>query len=227
MPNFKGTRFTNAHETLIWAGRSKESKYTFHYDALKLFNDDLQMRSDWTLPLCTGGERLKDREGRKAHPTQKPEALLHRIVLGTTRPGDLIVDPFFGPGTTGAAAKRLGRHYLGIERDADYAKAARARLAKVTPAGSAVPRDGCRALRGARSLQRMAYPCGEMLSRSRSRQGQVSRCHEKMRCRLSACGCGCRAHGRSALRFCVAGSRNWSSDCYWNRGGGGCHQRGD
>ncbi|HRK63150.1 MAG TPA: site-specific DNA-methyltransferase [Terricaulis sp.] len=136
MPNFKGTRFTNAHETLIWAARSKEAKYTFHYDALKLFNDDLQMRSDWTLPLCTGAERIKDREGRKAHPTQKPESLLHRVVLGTTRPGDLIVDPFFGTGTTGAAAKRLGRHYLGIERDPDYAKAARARLAKVEPAAA-------------------------------------------------------------------------------------------
>ena len=136
MPNFKGTRFTNAHETLIWAARSKESKYTFHYDALKLFNDDLQMRSDWTIPLCTGAERLKDAEGRKTHPTQKPEALLHRIVLGATRPGDLIVDPFFGAGTTGAAAKRLGRRYIGIERDAAYAAAARARLNKVTPAAA-------------------------------------------------------------------------------------------
>lgn len=136
MPNFKGTRFTNAHETLIWAARSKETKYTFHYDALKLFNDDLQMRSDWTLPLCTGAERLKDAQGRKTHPTQKPEALLHRVVLGTTKPGDLIVDPFFGAGTTGAAAKRLGRHYIGIERDPTYAAAARARLKKVTPAAA-------------------------------------------------------------------------------------------
>lgn len=132
MPNFKGTRFTNAHETLIWASRSKEAKYAFNYDALKIFNDDLQMRSDWTLPLCTGGERLKDREGKKAHPTQKPEALLHRIVLATTKPGDLIVDPFFGTGTTGAAAKRLGRRFIGIERDASYAAAARTRLKKIT-----------------------------------------------------------------------------------------------
>src|SRR5262249_15884700 len=132
----KGTRFTNAHETLIWAARSKDTKYTFHYDALKMLNDDLQMRSDWTLPLCTGGERLKDAEGRKLHSTQKPESLLHRVVLATTKPGDVIVDPFFGTGTTGAAAKRLGRHYVGIERDAAYVKAARARLKKVKPASA-------------------------------------------------------------------------------------------
>jgi modification methylase len=136
MPNFKGTRFTNAHETLIWAARSKEAKYTFHYDALKMLNDDLQMRSDWTLPICTGGERLKDREGRKLHSTQKPEALLHRVVLATTKPGEVVLDPFFGTGTTGAAAKRLGRHYIGIERDATYAAGARARIKKVTPAAA-------------------------------------------------------------------------------------------
>ncbi len=133
MPNFKGTRFTNAHETLIWAARSKDTKYTFHYDALKMLNDELQMRSDWTLPICTGGERLKDREGRKLHSTQKPEALLHRVVLATTKPGEIILDPFFGTGTTGAAAKRLGRHYIGIERDSTYAEGARARLKKVKP----------------------------------------------------------------------------------------------
>jgi modification methylase len=134
MPNFKGTRFTNAHETLIWAAKSKESKYTFHYDALKMLNDDLQMRSDWTLPICTGAERLKDKEGRKLHPTQKPEALLHRVVLATTRPGELVLDPFFGTGASGAAAKRLGRHYLGIERDPTYAAGAKARLKKVEQA---------------------------------------------------------------------------------------------
>lgn len=133
MPNFKGTRFTNAHETLIWAARSKDTKYTFHYDALKMLNDELQMRSDWTLPLCTGAERLKNRDGRKLHSTQKPEALLHRVVLATTRPGEVILDPFFGTGTTGAAAKRLGRHYIGIEREPAYAEAARARLKTVTP----------------------------------------------------------------------------------------------
>ncbi|HVK80063.1 MAG TPA: site-specific DNA-methyltransferase, partial [Verrucomicrobiae bacterium] len=134
MPNFKGTRFTNAHETLIWAAKSKDAKYTFHYDALKMLNDDLQMRSDWTLPLCTGAERLKDREGRKLHSTQKPEALLHRVVLATSRPGETILDPFFGTGTTGAAAKRLGRHYIGCERDENYIAGAKARLKKITPA---------------------------------------------------------------------------------------------
>jgi modification methylase len=134
MPNFRGKRFTNAHETLIWAAREKTSRPTFTYDGLKASNDDVQMRSDWLIPICSGPERLKQ-NGRKAHPTQKPEALLHRIILATTRPGDLILDPFFGTGTTGAAAKRLGRDYLGIERDADYVAAARSRLEAVVPLG--------------------------------------------------------------------------------------------
>jgi modification methylase len=132
MPNFRGTRFTNAHETLIWCARSAESRPTFNYEAMKTLNDDQQMRSDWLLPLCTGPERLKT-DGRKTHPTQKPEALLHRVILATTRPGDLVLDPFFGTGTTGAVARRLGRAYLGIERDPDYVAAARERLAAVTP----------------------------------------------------------------------------------------------
>ena len=135
MPNFKGTRFTNAHETLIWAARSREQKrYTFNYDALKAFNEDTQMRSDWTLALCTGEERLKDDEGKKAHPTQKPEALLHRVLLAATRPGDVVLDPFFGTGTTGAAAKRLGRHFIGVEREENYAKLAEKRIKAVVPA---------------------------------------------------------------------------------------------
>lgn len=133
MPNFKGTRFTNAHETLIWAARSKEARYVFNYDAMKMANDDLQMRSDWTFPLCTGQERLRDEHGRKVHATQKPEALLHRVLLATTRPGDIVLDPFFGTGTTGAAAKRLGRHFIGIERDESYIAAATKRLADVGP----------------------------------------------------------------------------------------------
>ena len=132
MPNFKGTRFTNAHETLIWAAKSKEQKrYTFNYDALKVANDDLQMRSDWTLPLCTGEERIKGEDGAKAHPTQKPEALLHRVLLASTRVGDLVLDPFFGTGTTGAAAKRLGRRFIGIERDEGYATVAARRIEAV------------------------------------------------------------------------------------------------
>lgn len=134
MPNFKGTRFTNAHETLIWAAKTKEARPTFNYAAMKALNDGVQMRSDWTLPICTGGERLKDAEGKKAHPTQKPEALLHRVLLSTTNPGDVVLDPFFGTGTTGAAAKRLGRHYIGIERDPSYLEVARNRLDAITPA---------------------------------------------------------------------------------------------
>jgi len=132
MPNFKGTRFTNAHETLLWCARSAESRPTFNYATMKALNDDLQMRSDWMLPLCIGPERLKT-DGRKTHPTQKPESLLYRVILATTRPGDVVLDPFFGTGTTGAAAIKLGRHYLGCERDPDYIAAARARLATVTP----------------------------------------------------------------------------------------------
>jgi modification methylase len=139
MPNFRGRRFANAHETLIWAAPAAAAKsYTFNYDALKVFNDDLQMRSDWTLPICTGEERLKKPDGVKVHPTQKPEALLYRVILATTKPGDLVLDPFFGTGTTGAVAKRLGRHFVGIERDQIYVAAARKRIDATRPATGAV-----------------------------------------------------------------------------------------
>src|SRR5690606_4248745 len=131
MPNFRGKRFTNAHETLIWAARDRKSRVTFNYEAMKAGNDDLQMRSDWLFPICAGPERLKDANGRKTHPTQKPEALLHRILVATTDPGDVVLDPFFGTGTTGAVAKRLGRRWIGIERDPEYAKAAIERINKV------------------------------------------------------------------------------------------------
>ena len=117
MPNFKGRRFTNAHETMIWATKNPKQQYTFNYEAMKALNDELQMRSDWTLPICSGHERLKNADGEKAHSTQKPEALLHRVVVASTKPGDVILDPFFGTGTTGAVAKRLGRHFIGIERE--------------------------------------------------------------------------------------------------------------
>ena len=130
MPNFRGRRFTNAHETLLWCARSQNSKYQFNYDAMKALNDDLQMRSDWLLPLCTGAERLK-KNGKKAHPTQKPESLLYRVVLSSTEVGDVVLDPFFGSGTTGAVAKQLGRNYIGLERDPDYAKLAGKRLARI------------------------------------------------------------------------------------------------
>ena len=133
MPNFRGRRFTNAHETLIWAARAAESRYVFNYEAMKSLNDDLQMRSDWLLPICTGNERLRDTKGHKVHPTQKPESLLHRIILSSTKADAIVLDPFFGSGTSGAVAKKLGRHYIGLERDPVYAAAARARLA-ATPA---------------------------------------------------------------------------------------------
>jgi modification methylase len=134
MPNFRGRRFTNAHETLIWAAREPGSKgYTFNYEALKAGNDDVQMRSDWTIALCTGEERLKDHTGKKLHPTQKPQALLARVMLAASRPDDLVLDPFCGTGTTGAVAKRLGRRFIGVERDAAYAAAAQRRIAGVAP----------------------------------------------------------------------------------------------
>jgi modification methylase len=134
MPNFRGRRFTNAHETLIWAAKGEKHAYTFNYEAMKALNDDLQMRSDWNLPICSGHERLKDEDGGKAHSTQKPESLLHRVIVSSTRPGDVVLDPFFGSGTTGAVAKRLGRRFIGIERETEYVKVARRRIAAITPA---------------------------------------------------------------------------------------------
>ena len=133
MPNFRGRRLQNAHETLIWASRSKSSRYTFNYESMKAANDDRQMRSDWTMPICQGPERLKDEDGRKLHPTQKPEALLARVIQASTKRGDVILDPFHGSGTTGAVAKRLGRRFVGIEREAEYVEAARERIDAVEP----------------------------------------------------------------------------------------------
>lgn len=132
MPNFKGTRFTNAHETLIWASKSEKAKYTFNYRAMKNLNDELQMRSDWVMPICGGQERLK-RNGVKAHPTQKPEALLYRVMLATTNPGDVVLDPFFGTGTTGAVAKRLGRDWIGCEKEDAYCEVAEERIEAALP----------------------------------------------------------------------------------------------
>jgi modification methylase len=133
MPNFRGTRFTNAHETLIWCAKEEKARYTFNYRAMKALNDDLQMRSDWLLPICAGAERVKGANGAKAHPTQKPEALLYRILLACTKPGDVVLDPFFGTGTTGAVARRLGRCWIGIEREAAYVKVARERIESTLP----------------------------------------------------------------------------------------------
>jgi modification methylase len=159
MPNFRGTRFQNAHETLIWAAKSKDARYCFNYEAMKRLNDDLQMRSDWTIPICTGPERLKDDEGRKAHPTQKPEALLYRVLMATTEPGDLVLDPFFGSGTTGAVAKRLGRRWIGIERERDYAAIAARRIAASPEAPDPI------ALRPDQKRQEPRVPFGQVVER--------------------------------------------------------------
>jgi modification methylase len=167
MPNFRGRRFTNAHETLIWASRSSESKYRFHYDAMKVFNDDLQMRSDWTLPLCTGGERLKNTDGDKLHPTQKPEALIQRLMLATTDQGDVVLDPFFGTGTTGAVAKQLNRNFIGIEREHNYAKAARHRIKATDP----LSEEALRATVGKRAEPRI--PFGTLIERGLIKAGET------------------------------------------------------
>ncbi len=134
MPNFRGRRFTNAHETLIWAARGRDSRHRFNYQAMKALNDDVQMRSDWFIPLCTGPERLRNAHGLKLHPTQKPEALLHRILLASTAPGEIVLDPFAGTGTTAAVARRLSRYFIGIERHPAYAEAAIGRVRAVRPA---------------------------------------------------------------------------------------------
>jgi len=154
MPNFRGRRFTNAHETLIWAARDAARKnYTFNYEALKAGNDDIQMRSDWLIPLCTGEERLKGDDGKKLHPTQKPEALLARVLLAASRPDDLVLDPFCGTGTTGAVARRLGRRFIGVERKADYAAAAERRIA----AAETLPASALASFMTAREAPRVPF----------------------------------------------------------------------
>jgi modification methylase len=167
MPNFRGKRLTNAHETLIWASRDESSRYTFNYEALKELNDGVQMRSDWVIPLCTGGERLKDANGDKAHPTQKPEALLHRILVATTHPGDVVLDPFFGTGTTGAVARMLGRSFIGIEREETYRRVAAERLARVR----AYDRSALEITGSKRSEPRV--PFGQVVERGMLRPGEV------------------------------------------------------
>jgi modification methylase len=166
MPNFRGRRFTNAHETLLWCAHSRAARYTFNYEAMKALNDELQMRSDWLIPLCGGPERLRDGAGKKAHPTQKPEALLHRVLLASTRPGDVVLDPFFGTGTTGAVAKRLGRRFIGIERDPAYVAIARRRIAAVRPAP-----DDFIALESRRDAPRV--PFGSLVERGLLAPGEV------------------------------------------------------
>ncbi|MDP3673568.1 MAG: site-specific DNA-methyltransferase [Novosphingobium sp.] len=152
MPNFKGTRFTNAHETLIWAATGEKARYTFNYRTMKTLNDELQMRSDWVLPICGGPERIK-RNGTKAHPTQKPEALLYRVMLATTNKGDVVLDPFFGTGTTGAVARRLGREWIGIEREKDYIEVAHERIAAALP----LDESALTTMQSPRSAPRVAF----------------------------------------------------------------------
>ncbi|QPH55734.1 site-specific DNA-methyltransferase [Pontivivens ytuae] len=153
MPNFRGKRLTNAHETMIWAAKSDSGKYTFNYEALKALNEGVQMRSDWVLPICSGGERLKDAAGNKAHPTQKPESLLHRVLVASTKPGDVVLDPFFGTGTTGAVAKRLGRHFIGIEREEEYRAVAEARIEAIRR----YDRDALQVTQSKRAEPRVAF----------------------------------------------------------------------
>jgi modification methylase len=152
MPNFKGTRFTNAHETLIWAATSEKARYTFNYRAMKTLNDELQMRSDWVIPVCGGQERIK-RGGSKAHPTQKPEALLYRVMLATTNRGDVVLDPFFGTGTTGAVARRLGREWIGCEREPAYIEVAEQRIAEALP----LDESALTTMQSGRSAPRVAF----------------------------------------------------------------------
>ena len=174
MPNFRGRRFTNAHETIIWAARGRDSRYRFNYQAMKALNDDLQMRSDWLIPLCTGPERLRNQHGLKLHPTQKPEALLHRIMLASTLPGDVVLDPFLGTGTTAAVAKRLHRHYIGIERHPAYVEAALGRVRAERPmapgamATTPTKRDAARLPFGT-LVERGLIPAGTVLTDKRRR----------------------------------------------------------
>ncbi len=166
MPNFKGKRLTNAHETLIWASKSDNSKYTFNYEALKELNEGLQMRSDWLIPICNGKERIRDTDGKKAHPTQKPEALLHRILIASSNQGDLILDPFFGTGTTGAVAKKLNRKFLGIERNENYVRVAEKRIKEIRPYDD----NALEVSKGKRNLPRI--PFGSLVERGILSPGQ-------------------------------------------------------
>ncbi len=167
MPNFRGKRLTNAHETMIWAARSEGSRATFNYDALKALNEGIQMRSDWVLPICGGHERLRDAGGAKAHPTQKPEALLHRVIVGASNPGDVVLDPFFGTGTTGAVARALGRRWIGIERDAGYRRIAADRIARVRPYDAEALRTAVTRRAEAR------VPFGQLVERGMLRPGEM------------------------------------------------------
>ncbi|HKS88808.1 MAG TPA: DNA methyltransferase [Stellaceae bacterium] len=213
MPNFRGRRFTNAHETLLWCAHSREARYTFNYEAMKALNDDLQMRSDWLIPLCVGPERLRDAGGRKAHPTQKPEALLHRVLLASTKPGDIVLDPFFGTGTTGAVAKRLGRHFVGIERDPAYAALARRRIAQVKAAA-----PDAIALESRREAPRV--PFGILVERGLLRPGEVLvDARRRYAARVRADGSLISAEHRGSIHFVAAqvqGAPSCNGWAFWH-----------
>ena len=189
MPNFRGTRFTNAHETLIWASKGEKARYTFNYRSMKTLNDELQMRSDWEFPICGGQERLRQ-GGHKVHPTQKPEALLYRVMLASTKPGDVVLDPFFGTGTTGAVAKRLGRHWIGIEREGDYCAAAAARIEAALPLDESAlatmqsPRQAPKVAFGV-LVETAMLPAGSVLVDAKRRFRATVRADGSL---LSACG---------------------------------------
>jgi modification methylase len=224
MPNFRGRRFANAHETLIWAAPSADAKgYTFNYDALKAFNDDLQMRSDWVLPICTGEERLKDSAGAKVHPTQKPEALLYRVLLATTKPGDVVLDPFFGTGTAGAVAKKLGRHFIGVERDRTYIEAARRRITATERAQGSV----LKVVEGKRAEPRIPFGAlieagliapGDLLTDARRRFAALVRTDGSLLCET-----GGRQHAGSIHRVgaAVQGLEACNGWTFWHVAGKG------
>jgi modification methylase len=215
MPNFRGRRFQNAHETMIWASKDAKSKgYTFNYEAMKASNDDLQMRSDWLFPICTGAERLKDENGDKIHPTQKPEALLARVIMASSKPGDVVLDPFFGSGTTGAVAKLLGRNYVGIEREQKYIDAASARIAAVVPHGKAE----LTVMTGKRAEPRVAFVSllesglmkpGTVLTDAKGRHGAIVRVDGT----LAVNGTAGSIHKMGALVQALDACNGWT---YWH-----------
>ena len=220
MPNFRGTRFTNAHETLIWCAKDEKARYTFNYRAMKALNDDLQMRSDWLLPICSGGERVKGDDGSKAHPTQKPEALLYRILLACTKPGDVVLDPFFGTGTTGAVARRLGRKWIGIERESAYVKVALERIASTLP----LDESAMMVMTENRSAPRVAFgvlvesglvPAGTVLTDAKRRWSATVRADGSI---------GCETHAGSIHKVgaAVQGAPSCNGWTFWHveQGGG-------
>ncbi|MCC6001839.1 MAG: site-specific DNA-methyltransferase [Pararhodobacter sp.] len=212
MPNFRGKRLTNAHETLIWAARSENAKHTFNYEALKSLNEGTQMRSDWVIPLCTGHERLKDDQGAKLHPTQKPEALLHRVILASTNPGDLVLDPFFGTGTTGAVAKMLGRDFIGIERDEGYRRGAEARLARVRRLDA----DALQVTSSRRAEPRV--PFGVLVERGLLRPGEVLVSPRGQAARVRADGSLVSAEHRGSIHqvgAAIEGAPSCNGWTYW------------